>query len=75
MRAVSVSVLPVARRARARAQKAGIDVVGCPLDVLALLAIKSVAPTVFLMAADSDNPAKQPGICSHLLNEFRSSRS
>jgi len=53
-------------------REAGIDVVGCPLDFLALLlAIKERrADVVFLMAADSDNPAKEPGICSHLLNEF-----
>jgi len=53
-------------------REAGIDVVGCPLDFLALLlAIRERrADVVFLMAADSDNPSKEPGIYSHLLNEF-----
>ena len=53
-------------------REAGIDVVGCPLDFLALLlAIKERrADVLFLIAADSDNPAKEPGICSHLLSEF-----
>jgi AmiR/NasT family two-component response regulator len=53
-------------------REAGIDVVGCPVDFLALLlAIKERrADVLFLLAADSDNPAKEPGICSHLLSEF-----
>ena len=50
----------------------GIDVVGSPADSLTLLlAIKERRPeVVFLTAADPDDPAKTPGICSHLLNEF-----
>jgi hypothetical protein len=50
----------------------GIEVVGSPLDSLALLlAIKERrADVVFLAAPDSDDPSKAPGICSHLLNEF-----
>ena len=53
-------------------REAGIDVVGCPVDFLALLlAIRERrADVLFLIAADSDTPAKEPGICSHLLSEF-----
>jgi hypothetical protein len=53
-------------------REAGIDVVGCPVDFLALLlAIRERrADVLFLIAGDSDNPAKEPGICSHLLSEF-----
>ena len=50
----------------------GIDVVGSPPDLLSLLlAIKERrAEVVFLSAPDSDGSSKEPGICSHLLNEF-----
>jgi len=53
-------------------RNAGIDVVGSPPDSMALLlAIKERrAEVVFLTAPDSDDPAKAPGICSHILNEF-----
>jgi DNA-binding NarL/FixJ family response regulator len=51
---------------------AGIDVVGSAPDSIALLlAIKEKrAEVVFLMGSDPEHPAKEPGICSHLLNEF-----
>ena len=50
----------------------GIDVVGSAPDSIALLlAIKEKrAEVVFLMGSDPEHPAKEPGICSHLLNEF-----
>jgi hypothetical protein len=53
-------------------RQAGIDVVGSPADSIALLlAIRERrAEVVFLSAPEGSDPAKAPGICSHLLNEF-----
>ena len=51
---------------------AGIDVVGSPPDLLSLLLTikQSRAAVVFLSAAGAGSHSKEPGICSHLLNEF-----
>ena len=53
-------------------REAGIDVVGSPPDSLSLLlSIKqSRADVVFLSGTDAGSRSKEPGICSHLLNEF-----
>ena len=53
-------------------RNAGVDVVGSPADSVALLlAIRERrADVVLLTALDAADPAKAPGICSHILNEF-----